>query len=235
LILPINSSTLRYSSDSGRLMNQARANFGLIRGWLQYCRTSHRPSCAAAFNTRSHNLKFIDCLSRHIVKAKAGERYLALSYVWGSAHSASPRVQNVDKDEPLPASVLPQVVEDAITVARNLGLRYLWVDKFCIDQENATEVHILMSSMHEIYHGAYATIVAVAGMDASCGLPGVSSPRKIAQAQTKWQGKIVVSSFPHVSHQVRDSVWATHGWTYQEAIFSRRCLFFYRVPGLPSL
>jgi hypothetical protein len=56
--------------------------------------------------------------------------------------------------------------------------------------------------------------------------PWRQSPRKIAQAQTKWQGKIVVSSFPRVSHQVRDSVWATRGWTYQEAIFSRRCLFF---------
>jgi hypothetical protein len=37
---------------------------------------------------------------------------------------------------------------------------------------------------------------------------------------------VLVSTLPHVSCCISNSVWATRGWTYQEAYLSKRCLFF---------
>jgi hypothetical protein len=69
------------------------------------------------------------------------------------------------------------------------------------------------------------TIVAVDGDNADFGLCGVSSSRRI-QPQLPTEDGVLVTTFPHLSQHLAKSVWASRGWTYQEAVLSRRCLFF---------
>lgn len=75
---------------------------------------------------------------------------MALSYVWGADSAAE---QCPEGSLPSP---LPRVIEDGLTVALKLGggFHYIWVDRYCIDQENEEEKHTQISNMDMIYEGA---------------------------------------------------------------------------------
>lgn len=73
---------------------------------------------------------------------------------------------------------------------------------------------------------ATVTIVAAAGDSSSYGLPGVGQrsrklPNKISLNGTTWKPYTNLLGF-----QLGNSKWLTRGWTYQEAVFSRRCVIF---------
>jgi hypothetical protein len=114
--------------------------------------------------------KLIDCVTRTIVPA-LNHPYVALSYVWGQSSAAHGYV------EVLPAD-LPHTVEDAITVTKKLGFRYLWIDRYSINQDRKEEVSEQVQKMNLISQNAEVTIIASAGEDPTYGLPGVSHHRK---------------------------------------------------------
>lgn len=95
-----------------------------IRTQLETCMTNHSRCCLRP-QPFHRPLKVIDCNSRRIVKINCGIPYMCLSYVWGSNS-----VQETDilRDE-LPPDV-PKTVEDAMFVAINLGIPFLWVDRY---------------------------------------------------------------------------------------------------------
>jgi hypothetical protein len=80
--------------------------------------------------------------------------------------------------------------------------------------------------MNKIYEGAFVTIVAAAGINADSGLSGLSSPRRISQPIALIGNDLFVSTMKRISFPIQSSAWITRGWTYQEAVLSRRCLFF---------
>jgi hypothetical protein len=57
-----------------------------------------------------------------------------------------------------------------------LGERYLWVDFYCIDQQNPNGRKAQIDNMDLIYQGAYLTLIAQDGSDCHVGLPGMSIP-----------------------------------------------------------
>jgi hypothetical protein len=70
--------------------------------------------------------------------------------------------------------------------------------------------------------GAELTIIAAAGTDPSHGLPGVTNPRKAELKLTIDNHTFTALEDPR--HEVWSSRWSTRGWTYQEALLSRRRL-----------
>lgn len=120
---------------------------------------------------------------------------------------------------------LPRTIADAMIVAIALNIPYLWIDRYCIDQRNLDERKRIIRHMDQIYCGAYLTIIAAAGDGPEYGLPGVSStPRQSLE-------RIDVGEYMFINRgkmycQISRSVWSTRGWTYQEALLSRRCLCF---------
>lgn len=90
-------------------------NFRYFKKIAQNCHESHE-KCRSTVGWAS-GLHLIDVKTRQIVKAEAGWRYVALSYVWG-------------KDPPSQEDgSFTSVVEDAILATKELGCRYLWVDR----------------------------------------------------------------------------------------------------------
>jgi hypothetical protein len=53
-----------------------------------------------------------------------------------------------------------------MTVVTTLGKRYLWVDIYCIGQQDHNAKDLQIQNMDRIYEGAFATLVASAGHDA---------------------------------------------------------------------
>ena len=206
----------------GRLVQPYSINYVDIRKWIQHCEKYHE-KCRFTESLHSVPIRVIDCDSRIVIPLPQNMPYLALSYVWGPSTSHIEQTQGINKQDPKNWS---KTIEDAILVVQNLGYHYLWADKYCIDQDNAQEKHLQIGIMDQIYSKAVASIVAVAGDNADAGLPGVSSIPRDRQPQAETNGGLLVSTLPHVSHFLAKSTWSKRGWTYQEAILSRRCLFF---------
>jgi hypothetical protein len=74
----------------------------------------------------------------------------------------------------LPA-ILPTSIKDAITVTQKLGLRYLWIDRYCISQTNEYRRNSQMGQMNLVYNNSEIIIIAAAGKEPAYGLSGVSS------------------------------------------------------------
>ena len=71
---------------------------------------------------------------------------------------------------------LPKTIQDAIFVTHELGLRFLWVDTFCIVQDDEEEKAREISNMDRIFSEAEITIAAAR---ASHVYEGFLHPRRI--------------------------------------------------------
>jgi hypothetical protein len=203
-----------------RVLQPNSINFGIIKEWVQCCRISHSSPCEIENPEHVPYLKLIDCESRRIIEAKTtGASYVCLSYVWGQI------LNSKSYHDILPQS-LPTTIEDSITATLKLGFRYLWVDRYCINQQDKVEVFHQVRMMDRIYQNAELTIIAAASEDPSYGLPGVGSRPRELQPSGKIRNILMVSTVDNPVEFIRHSTWITRGWTYQEAFFSRRRLVF---------
>jgi hypothetical protein len=208
---------------------QPNVNPELIKGWLNYCQDNHSNACGVRDGPLSSEsitsplatlttFKVIDCETRQIVHG-SGAQYVALSYVWGAGEKG-PEFSRV-----LPPQ-LPETIEDAIVITRSLNMRFLWIDRFCINQSEPTEVREQVGHMDLIYSCAYLTIIAAAGATPNHGLPGVGKRCRQPQPHGIVRGHMLVSSLPDPRSAIQHSKWFQRGWTYQEGILSPRRLIF---------
>lgn len=203
-----------------RSIEPATVDYEKLRSWLESCQDSHVSCSEVEFRQSTlEYINLIDCLEGTIIRATTDRRYLALSYVWGKS-TRQPWQNTISLDE------APLTVQDAVRVVRMLGRRYLWVDKYCINQNDASEKGAMIRNMDQIFEHAEATIVALYGENDEAGLPGVSAVPRKSQARMPTRNGYLLSSCPPVTTPIARSKWATRGWTYQEARLSRRCLFF---------
>jgi hypothetical protein len=196
----------------GNDINPDEADYCLMREWLEPKYQSHEPI------TSNFHCRVIDCEDQVVVQHAPSMKYVALSYVWGESGLADGIETLIDP---------PQTVKDAMYATKRLGQRYLWVDRYCIPEEG-NEKHVHIANMHLIYEAAYVTIVAAnpgPKDSAHSGLYGVSKPRNL-QDKFIHHGRLFLSAPVHLAYQLSQSVWATRGWTYQEAALSSRCLLF---------
>jgi len=223
LIMPVaNESIAVLPSPPYRPLRPDRVDLDMFREWLTDCMQYHGEVCSPAAEGyyddvfKFDSFRLIDCKTLQVIRASLDERYVALSYVWGEG--VEPQHE--------PQQQFPNTIHDTIVVARELGFRYLWVDKYCIDQENASEKHDQISRMDIIYQHAALTIIAAAGNNADYGLTGVRAGSRVPQPRVEIDGTTWVSVPAKPSEAVGDSKWHKRGWTYQEGYFSRRRLIF---------
>jgi hypothetical protein len=76
----------------------------------------------------------------------------------------------------MPKTILqnaPKLIGDSIDATLRLKFRYLWIDRYCIDQSDDLSKDTQIGQMDLIYAHAQLTIIAEAGEDPKNGLPGV--------------------------------------------------------------
>lgn len=122
--------------------------------------------------------------------------YACLSYVWGDS-SWEPLTLTRSLVErfstpgalKLESGFLPQTIADAMYLVPLLGLRYLWVDRLCIAQDDEENLAVEIAAMVDIYSGSAVTIIAANSSGASAPLwtgrlfSGVDST-----VQSTWRG-----------------------------------------------
>ncbi|EGZ67807.1 HET-domain-containing protein [Neurospora tetrasperma FGSC 2509] len=220
----------------GRKLDPNKVDLNLIREWLTLCRSTH-PHCEKVDADRIPGLLVVDCITDHVVPlplkqdaANQVANYVTLSYLWGTAEATDgPVVQSINRDGgnglALPTQI-PLVISDAIRVVKQLGYRYLWVDRYCIPQEDAAVKHTQILNMGRIYSNLTLTIIAAAGDGPEYGLPGVSSRPRLAQVGVQISDEISLVLYEPPTDHITNSKWNTRGWTYQEGLLSKRRLVF---------
>ncbi|KAK0719836.1 heterokaryon incompatibility protein-domain-containing protein [Lasiosphaeris hirsuta] len=213
----------------GRQVHNARlvdpfVDFSWVRHALRRCQETHGNACHGDFPKELLTSRMLDVEEREIVPCPDNCDYVALSYRWG-----------LHVNPPLSAikMALPQTIEDAITVTKQLGKRYLWVDAYCIDQspnptpEQVAEKQQQLNMMNLIYSGASVTLVGLTGTSSNYGLPGVSPklPR-LKQVTEMIDGFTLFTMPPSIDNETDVSIWNTRAWTLQESYLARRSLFF---------
>ena len=184
--------------------------------YISHCRKHHGIVCRPSGAVR--NLRVIDCQESRVVPAPAPDiQYVALSYRWPPP-SQIPSLPN------LCTRSYPPVIHDAMLVTLKLGFRFLWVDMFCIKQDDEADKKEQIAQMDLVYNCAELTIIA-AGSNHSLGLTGVSVPR-VQNDVFERDGVIIHNTGPDPWYEVSSSKWNTRAWTFQEGLLSRRRLIF---------
>ena len=200
-------------------------DFGLVRSWLGFCDLHHERLCRREDVSSIPGFRIIDCAARRVVPWSAIQNpggFVALSYVWGNSAKT---YDGTAEDGRLPDEV-PKVVADAMEATRELGFNHIWIDRYCIPQDNSRDKHAQIRNMHLVYGSSVVTIVAAAGENPSCGLPGVASSPRTEQLSVRIGTQTIVATSHNVKQQVLRSQWNRRAWTYQEALLSKRRLVF---------
>jgi hypothetical protein len=95
-------------------------SFDCVKDWISLCSSRHR-ICDVEVRSSNACQKLIDCETRAIVIGE-NRPYVALSYVWGLSSDKSEDANR------LPTN-MPNTIQDAMTLTKRLGYRYLWVDR----------------------------------------------------------------------------------------------------------
>ncbi|KAL7896369.1 heterokaryon incompatibility domain-containing protein [Trichoderma sp. SZMC 28014] len=195
-------------------------DIGIIKEWMRACEVHHGYcKMLPPPSSNGNSFRLIDVQEQKIISSTQPERYIALSYVWGSSTYSS--------NYGLRAAKLPQTIVDCIQLVKGLGERYLWVDSLCIIQDDYDDKLEQLRTMDNVYRNAALVIVAAAGDDAHSGLCGIGHLQR-----REWQRRETVCGLPYMTAQppLRDvlgrTIWNSRGWTFQEAILARRILFF---------
>lgn len=192
-----------------------------VKTWLTLCSITHGAACrllqeAVAPEQDTDWFWLIDVEQRCVVKAPPGCEWVALSYNWGAPlcieitkgtfNDLKKPGALRDCDPPLPATIV-----DAILFVARLGIRHLWVDRFCIVQDAPEMIEAAMVNMSSVYANARLTIVAVSGNTAEAGLPGVRAGTRdwtqpveeIESGFSLLTGRTPTLAFPHIRYNTR--------------------------------
>ena len=140
--------------------------FGHTRAWLKDCLEKH-PDCQQLENgqlpTRVIDVGSIDSLESPRLCLGKGESgsWVTLSHRWGNQKITITTKSNInDHLQTLPISSLSPTFRDAVTITRELGFQYLWIDSLCIIQDCEDDWIQESARMGTIYKNSVVTIAA---------------------------------------------------------------------------
>ncbi|KAI1407290.1 heterokaryon incompatibility protein-domain-containing protein [Hypoxylon sp. FL1857] len=136
-------------------------SFHFLKSSYDSC-LEHHPDCQQTSSILPKRLVDISKSPNRLVEPGPGARaqYAALSYRWGHWKSFTTK-DNVEshKREIDPKSE-PTVFQEAATVARKLGIDYLWIDSICIIQDDNEDWAAEAAKMAQVYENASVVIAA---------------------------------------------------------------------------
>ncbi|KAB2107642.1 hypothetical protein AG0111_0g4694 [Alternaria gaisen] len=163
-----------------------RPMWDFVRSSLQTCRMEH-PKCAEAQDS-SWFPESLLCLEpdsggQSIIRLVETRdqipqgSWIALSHCWGSERFTCTTTKNIHTHKKnIDPSTLPPTFQDAIIVAQELRLSYLWIDSLCIIQDEQDNWARHAEHMDKIYENALLVVAAVSSENSPVYFLRVEAP-----------------------------------------------------------
>jgi len=213
--------------------------FKLANQWIKDCHLAHtecaslvkKPKAGVKLPTRVLDLGFLNGSQYVRLVETAGKvgKWIALTYCWGSVPFLQTTSQNYEAlKQNIAFSSLPRTFQDAIIITRQLGIRYLWIDALCIQQDSDLDWQTESANMPTIYTNAYVTIAAVGAENSH---RGILNPRGWAADQpdsysVRFSRKSSVNFRIPINHLTGTDFLSHRAWCLQEKVLSPRVLSF---------
>jgi hypothetical protein len=160
-------------------------------------------------------------------------QYIALSHCWGklkeSQRFCTYRRNINDLRKIIDFDKLPKTFQDAVTVARELGVRFLWIDSVCIIQDDPEDWYKESRLMENIFSSAYCTIAASSASDSTKGFLGRRPARPCVKVRDLYHPLYVCENIDDFHRDVEKGELSQRGWVLQERALSRRTIHFTTV------
>ncbi|CZR67476.1 uncharacterized protein PAC_17375 [Phialocephala subalpina] len=231
----------REAGDANNNPSDSSANLGLARLWISQC-IQHHELCRLGNSSTQPGLLPTRLINVHdrsqpflqVMKGEVLEPYLALSYRWGEGMMGQAlKSTNEAYQRCLPLNDIPRTCWDAIQVTRMIGYKYLWIDAFCIIQDDEADKSRELLKMGEIYRHALFTIYAKGSSSSQSGLFSrkescISQARRMQVCATiplVDQGTETAEATLAGAFDGKDYL-EERGWVLQESVLSSRRLAF---------
>jgi hypothetical protein len=217
-------------------------DFDKLRSWIQLCDQQHEICQRHEEPVDISTFRLIDVEKMCILRVDGSKRppFATLSYVWGTKpflRLVQANIKELEEPGCLKRLTLPSTIRDAIEICAKLHIKHLWIDSLCIIQDDESDMIQVIDKMDSIYGESILTIVAASGLDAHSGIPGVrTGTRTIEQHTLEIQGVELIDSVDTGQFRfqgpfeeplwIANTPWARRAWTFQEALVTRRSLFF---------
>ncbi|KAK1749469.1 HET-domain-containing protein [Echria macrotheca] len=226
----------------------SEACFRLARSWLADC-TSNHPRCTKGLHRSPQNYlptRLLDtnpderdptrlrlCLGCDL---EPSEPYLTLSHCWGTTPTKKLTSDNIEALKGgFRFEELPLTFQHAVLIARELGVRYLWIDSLCIIQNSISDWEVESATMGRVYSHSLCTISALHSSSSESGCfasrdPQTARPCRILGDETA--GLYVHNYSPEMAEWRFSGDDATTGhlhkraWVVQERLLSPRTLHY---------
>jgi hypothetical protein len=226
----------------------SEASFQLARAWLTDCLTNHL-RCRKGLHRESHNYlptRLLDtnpderdprrlrlCLGSDL---ESTEAYLTLSHCWGTTPTKKLTSDNIDAlKSGFHFEELPLTFQHAVLIARELSVRYLWIDSLCIIQDSVSDWEVESVTMGRVYSHSICTISALHSSNSESGCFTTRDPQTARPCRIL--GDKTAGLYVHNYSSVKDE-WRFSGddvttgnlhkraWVVQERLLSPRTLHY---------
>ena len=154
--------------------------FDLLKSWLRECDDTHQDCVSSSAQRLPKRLIHVGGTCNEEIYlwetngAEVNERYTTLSHCWGKTAEVKPLQTTQHTKErwssQIPWNLLGRTFQDAITISRAIGVRFLWIDSLCIVQDDKYDWESHAVIMATIYQNSYLTIYASRSANSKAGI-----------------------------------------------------------------
>ncbi|KAG9236244.1 heterokaryon incompatibility protein-domain-containing protein [Amylocarpus encephaloides] len=250
--IPKSWDSMPVSQRTSPATNSAQA-LRAMQGWITECENTHG-LCESSDNPVLPT-RVVDCgegVVKLIETNGAVGKYICLSHCWGHSQiitttksTFKQRLGGIAWED------LSKTFQDAISLTRALGFKYIWIDSLCIVQDDSSDWGIESGRMASIYSDGHLTIAAT---HASNGQGGLFHPTEDFEVCGKTPGENTYRLYfrERIEHHIEMTTGPSHialnspqeilegystemyyplltrAWVYQERMLSTRVLHFGR-------
>ncbi|KAI0452402.1 heterokaryon incompatibility protein-domain-containing protein [Xylaria acuta] len=214
------------------------------KDWLENCVLNHEP-CRIKVGATGMPTRFLDVndgqdsdkLFLRESTNEADHRYVALSHCWGTSRPLCLTSTTLETHKQgISIQTLPSTFQDAVTIVRTLGLRYLWIDSLCIIQDDTEDWRKEAGRMAGVYRNAHLVLSAArAGSDEEGFLSARPRPDHVAFTGQSSKSPLILKLLPPSLlgdasgldiHIVDHQPLSRRAWCLQERYLARRILHY---------
>ncbi|KAF2736111.1 HET-domain-containing protein, partial [Polyplosphaeria fusca] len=212
----------------------AQSRRHIVYAWLQACTQQHSNCSLPAYTELPKRyLDLRDVLQGVIQLNEAkGEigRYATVSHCWGESVPLTTTKATLDvRKSGIPLSELPKSFQEAILIAMEQNISFIWIDSLCIIQDDESDWTEHVRTMADIYSNSYLNIGLTRAPDSHTESMDhiIHVRQKLAFAHDKFTGTLndtIAGTIFAYSNAFACAPLLTRAWVFQERVLAPRML-----------